>query len=104
MSQESAMWSGPRNISTALDEKLENRADCAVVDEPLYAFYLHRLISIIPGELKSFNLVPPLARPPNNSSAISSTLRFGIEVQVVHHLLPSSTGRAAARFGPLLDL
>ena len=37
-----AMWSGPRNISTAMMRAFENRADCAVVDEPLYAAYLHR--------------------------------------------------------------
>ena len=36
-----AMWSGPRNISTAMMRAFENRADCAVVDEPLYAAYLH---------------------------------------------------------------
>jgi len=34
------MWSGPRNISTALMRSWENRGDCAVVDEPLYAHYL----------------------------------------------------------------
>ena len=37
-----AMWSGPRNISTAMMRAWENRADAAVVDEPLYAFYLAR--------------------------------------------------------------
>ena len=35
-----AMWSGPRNISTAIMRAWENRGDCAVVDEPLYAHYL----------------------------------------------------------------
>jgi len=35
-----AMWSGPRNISTALMRAFENRPDCAVVDEPFYAYYL----------------------------------------------------------------
>jgi hypothetical protein len=35
-----AMWSGPRNISTALMRSFENRGDCAVWDEPLYACYL----------------------------------------------------------------
>ncbi len=35
-----AMWSGPRNISTALMRAWENRPDCAVTDEPLYAAYL----------------------------------------------------------------
>ncbi len=35
-----AMWSGPRNISTAMMRAWENRTDCAVVDEPFYACYL----------------------------------------------------------------
>ena len=35
-----AMWSGPRNISTAMMRAWENRGDSAVVDEPLYAHYL----------------------------------------------------------------
>ncbi len=35
-----AMWSGPRNISTAMMRAFENRGDCAVVDEPFYAHYL----------------------------------------------------------------
>ncbi len=37
-----AMWSGPRNISTALMRSFENRTDCFVSDEPFYAFYLHQ--------------------------------------------------------------
>jgi hypothetical protein len=35
-----AAWSGPRNISTAMMRAWENRGDCAVSDEPLYAHYL----------------------------------------------------------------
>lgn len=35
-----AMWSGPRNISTAMMRAWENRPDAAVVDEPFYAAYL----------------------------------------------------------------
>jgi hypothetical protein len=37
-----AMWSGPRNISTAVMRAFENRPDTVVVDEPLYAAYLVR--------------------------------------------------------------
>lgn len=36
-----AMWSGPRNISTALMRSWGNRPDTAVCDEPFYAHYLH---------------------------------------------------------------
>ncbi len=35
-----AMWSGPRNLSTALLRSFGNRADCVVADEPFYAHYL----------------------------------------------------------------
>ncbi|NCW57866.1 MAG: HAD family hydrolase, partial [Gammaproteobacteria bacterium] len=35
-----AMWSGPRNLSTALMRSFGNRSDTVVVDEPFYAHYL----------------------------------------------------------------
>jgi hypothetical protein len=34
------MWSGPRNISTAMMRAFGNRPDTAVIDEPFYAAYL----------------------------------------------------------------
>ncbi len=34
------MWSGPRNISTAMMRSFENRPDCIVSDEPLYGAWL----------------------------------------------------------------
>jgi hypothetical protein len=37
-----AMWSGPRNISTAMMRAFENRPDAEVSDEPFYAAYLAR--------------------------------------------------------------
>lgn len=35
-----AMWSGPRNLSTAMMRAFENRKDTEVLDEPFYAHYL----------------------------------------------------------------
>ena len=35
-----AMWSGPRNLSTAMMYAFAARSDCTVVDEPFYASYL----------------------------------------------------------------
>lgn len=35
-----AMWSGPRNLSTAMMRSFSSRSDCAVWDEPFYAAYL----------------------------------------------------------------
>lgn len=34
------MWSGPRNLSTAMMRSFENRHDCAVWDEPFYVPFL----------------------------------------------------------------
>lgn len=45
MSRESVrinLWSGPRNISTALMYSFAQRADTTVYDEPLYAHYLSK--------------------------------------------------------------
>lgn len=44
-----AMWSGPRNISTAMMRAWENRPDCVVVDEPLYGAYLKQTGMDHPG-------------------------------------------------------
>ncbi len=35
-----AMWSGPRNISTAMMRSFGSRCDCAVSDEPFYGAFL----------------------------------------------------------------
>ena len=37
------LWSGPRNISTALMYSFAQRDDTRVVDEPLYGHYLLKL-------------------------------------------------------------
>ena len=40
MNKNLAMWSGPRNLSTAMMYSFAQRSDCTVVDEPYYAAYL----------------------------------------------------------------
>jgi hypothetical protein len=44
-----AMWSGPRNISTAMMRSWGNRPDTAVWDEPFYAYYLQQTGRAHPG-------------------------------------------------------
>jgi hypothetical protein len=44
-----AMWSGPRNISTAMMRSWGNRSDTFVCDEPLYAHYLLKTGAPHPG-------------------------------------------------------
>ena len=41
MTKRIAMWSGPRNLSTAMMRSFGNRSDCFVWDEPFYGAYLH---------------------------------------------------------------
>ncbi len=44
-----SLWSGPRNISTALMYSFSRRSDMTVVDEPLYAHYLLKSGAEHPG-------------------------------------------------------
>lgn len=44
-----SLWSGPRNVSTALMYSFRQRSDTTVVDEPLYAHYLTRTGAVHPG-------------------------------------------------------
>ena len=47
--QRIAMWSGPRNISSAMMRSWGNRPDTVVCDEPLYAHYLLKTSTPHPG-------------------------------------------------------
>lgn len=85
-----AMWSGPRNISTAMMRSWENRADTAVVDEPFYAVYLEVTGKPHPGaeeviangETDWRKVVARLTGPlPNDKSVF-------YQKQMTHHLLP----------------
>ena len=40
MTRRLLMWSGPRNLSTAMMRSFGSRADCVVMDEPFYGAYL----------------------------------------------------------------
>ena len=43
------LWSGPRSVSTALMYAFDQRSDTQVIDEPLYAYYLHATNAQHPG-------------------------------------------------------
>ncbi len=45
-----SVWSGPRNVSTALMYSFRQRSDTLVVDEPLYGHYLHVTDAPHPGK------------------------------------------------------
>lgn len=52
------MWSGPRNISTAIMYSFAQRSDCKVVDEPFYAHYLLQSGAKHPGRAKVLESQP----------------------------------------------
>ncbi|MBS0447173.1 MAG: HAD family hydrolase [Proteobacteria bacterium] len=85
-----AMWSGPRNISTAMMRAWENRGDCAVSDEPLYAAYLAATGLDHPGaadvirtgETDWRRVVAALTGP------VPGGLPVWYQKHMTHHLLP----------------
>jgi len=90
-----AMWSGPRNISTAMMRAWENRGDCAVSDEPLYAAYLAttgadhpmRTQVIAAGDTDWRNVVRALRGP------IPGDKPIWYQKHMSHHLLPDMLTR-----------
>lgn len=85
-----AMWSGPRNISTALMRSFENRPDCSVVDEPFYACYLHKTGLDHPGreDVLASQSIDALSviRSLNQPRAPGISLQY--EKHMAHHFLP----------------
>ena len=88
-----AMWSGPRNISTAMMRAWEARGDTDVWDEPLYAWYLQQTGLPHPGaeaivthdETDPDRLVARLTGPGPTGKAIF------FQKHMAHHLLPGMT-------------
>ena len=86
-----AMWSGPRNISTAMMRAWGSRGDTVVVDEPFYAYYLAGSGVDHPGRAEA------LASQPTDWRAVIPGLIDGslpagrsihYQKHMTHHMLP----------------
>jgi hypothetical protein len=85
-----AMWSGPRNISTAMMRSWGNRPDTFVCDEPFYAYYLKQTgldhpaaeEVIAHGETDWRKVVAQL------TGRVPGGKRIHYQKQMTHHLLP----------------
>jgi hypothetical protein len=85
------MWSGPRNISTAMMRSFGARSDCHVVDEPFYAAFLREtglihpmndeVLAAQPNDWR--DVVPGLLAPTPNNEPIF------YQKHMTHHMLPS---------------
>ena len=88
------MWSGPRNVSTAMMRAFGNRPDTVVCDEPLYAHYLVRTGRRHPGASEI------IAHQENDwrkvADMLTGPLPPGTSVffqkHMAHHLLPEIEG------------
>ena len=86
-----AMWSGPRNISTAMMRSFENRSDCVVVDEPFYAAFLAKTGLDHPMREEV------LASQPQDGAAVARDLvtreappaRIFYQKHMTQHMIPS---------------
>jgi hypothetical protein len=84
-----AVWSGPRNISTALMRAWENRGDTVVLDEPLYAHYLAHTGLDHPGRDEVIADGEPDWRRAVDRCRAPVPAGFGVSYQkhMAHHLL-----------------
>ena len=90
MSNIIAIWSGPRNVSTALMRSFENRSDCFVSDEPFYPYFLHKTglehplrDEIIKSGLIDYNEIIKYI-----TGSIPSSKNIWYQKHMAHHILP----------------
>lgn len=88
MTKRIAMWSGPRNISTAMMRSWENRPDTEVQDEPFYACYLAATQSphpcfdeILRSQSKDF----PVVAAKMSSQPFDAKIQY--QKHMTHHML-----------------
>jgi hypothetical protein len=85
-----AMWSGPRNISTAMMRSWENREDTTVIDEPFYACYLRETGVDHPGrdEVMAAQSTDPAAVERLLTGAIPEGKSIWYQKHMTQHMLP----------------
>ena len=84
------MWSGPRNLSTALMYAFGNRADTTISDEPYYGAYLHHSGAkhpmneiIIESQSKDPDLIGSALTGP-----VPKPFKIWYQKLITHHMLP----------------
>jgi hypothetical protein len=86
-----AMWSGPRNISTALMRSWESRSDTFVIDEPFYAHYLSVTNVDHPGrdEIVQSGETDQSVVSKGLISDIDDSCSIYFQKHMTHHMIPS---------------
>jgi len=88
MTKRIAMWSGPRNLSTAMMYSFAARGDTRVVDEPFYAAYLAQTGADHPLQSDVLNAQPtdPKTVIKSLTSPVSEPIFY--QKHMTHHMLP----------------
>lgn len=88
MTKRIAMWSGPRNLSTAMMYSFAARGDTRVVDEPFYAAYLSQSGADHPMRAEVLQTQP--TQPETAANAMISPVLEPVFYQkhMTHHMLP----------------
>lgn len=84
------MWSGPRNVSTALLRSFGSRADTVVCDEPLYAHWLRETGTPHPGaeEIQRVHETDWKIVAARLTAPLPTGKRVSYQKHMAHHLLP----------------
>jgi hypothetical protein len=98
-----AMWSGPRNLSTAMMRSFSSRTDTAVLDEPFYAYYLKQTGIAHPGrddvigtyETDWEKIIGFVTGP------VPAGKSIWYQKQMAHHMLPQIDSRQLLENGAL---
>lgn len=84
------MWSGPRNLSTAMMRSFGARADCSVMDEPFFAAYLATSGVVHPmrEEIIAHHETNPEAVAAQCLAAPGDAAEISYQKHMPHHMLP----------------
>ncbi len=83
-----AMWSGPRNLSTAMMYSFAQRRDCVVVDEPLYGVFLRKTGINHPMREQTLKAMPESEDEVIERLLSPQSRPIFYQKHMTHHLLP----------------
>ena len=93
------LWSGPRNVSTALMYAFAQRSDTRVIDEPLYAHYLHKKYGPEAGDSAHPDTAAVMASMSTDGTAVMEQVVLGpcetpvlFIKQMAHHYIGIDRG------------
>jgi hypothetical protein len=83
-----AMWSGPRNLSTAMMRSFGARGDCAVMDEPFFAPYLIVSGKAHPGREETLAVHETDPEKVAALCLMETSEAYSFQKHMPHHMLP----------------